>query len=91
MASRQKTQFEGETLTRLPYYNCKDIPFVHGRFNNLIGDNLHSKNTLEMLHSLYDLDILNLFNINIDPDSNLLETRLRFDIFHHTVCSGYQK
>ena len=82
MALRQKLNSK-ETLTHLPYYNCKDIPFVHGRFNNLIGDNLRSHNTLETLHSLYDLDIFNMnpFNINIKPDSNLLEPRLRSRYF----------
>ena len=40
--------------------------------NNLLGDNLHSKKTLETLHSLYDYDIFNMnsFNANIDPDFN---------------------
>ena len=62
----------------MPYYNCKHIPSVHGRFNNLLGDNLHSKKTLETLHSLYDYDIFNMnsFNTNIDPDFNFLEPRL---------------
>ena len=65
----------------LPDYNCKHIPSVHGRFNNLLGDNLHSKKTLETLHSLYDFDIItgvtwNSFNANINPDFNFLEPRL---------------
>ena len=63
----------------MPYYNCKHIPSVHGRFNNLLGDNLHSKKTLETLHSLYDFDIFNMnsFNANVDPDFSCLEPRLR--------------
>ena len=67
----------------MPYYNCKHIPSVHGRFNNLLGDNLHSEKTLEMLHSLYDYDIFNMnsFNANIDPDFNFLEPRLRSQNF----------
>ena len=67
----------------MPYYNCKHIPSVHGRFNNLLGDNLHSKKTLETLHSLYDYDIFNMnsFNTNIDPDFNFLEPRLRSRYF----------
>ena len=72
-----------ESLTHLPYYNCKHIPSVHGRFNNLLGDNLHLKKTLETLHSLYDYDIFNMnsFNANIDPDFNFLEPRLRSRYF----------
>ena len=72
-----------ESLTHLPYYNCKDIPSVHGRFNNLLGANLHSKKTLETLHSLYDFDIFNMnsLNTNIDPDFNFLEPRLRSRYF----------
>ena len=67
----------------MPYYNCKHIPSVHCRFNNLLGDNLHSKKTLETLHSLYDYDIFNMnsFNANIDPDFNFLEPRLRSRYF----------
>ena len=79
MAScKKKKQFKGKA-----YYNCKHIPSVHGRFNNLLGDNLHSKKTLETLHSLYDYDIFNMnsFNANIDPDFNFLEPRLRSQNF----------
>ena len=67
----------------MPYYNYKHIPSVHGRFNNLLGDNLHLKKTLETLHSLYDYDIFNMnsFNANIDPDFNFLEPRLRSRYF----------
>ena len=70
-----------ESLTHLPFNNCKDIPSVHGKFNNLLGDNLHSKKTLETLHSLYtksDFDIVNMnsCNVNNDPDFNFLEPRL---------------
>ena len=83
MASCKKKNNLKESLTHLPYYNCKHIPSVHGRFNNLLGDNLHSKKTLETLHSLYDYDIFNMnsFNTNIDPDFNFLEPRLRSRYF----------
>ena len=81
MASCQKINLK-ESLTHLPYYNCKDIPSVHGRFNNVFGDNLHPKKTLETLYSLYDFDIFNMnsFNANIDPDFNS-RTKIAISIF----------
>ena len=46
----------------MPYYNCKHIPFVHGRFNNRLGDNLHSKKTLAFDTVNYDTLLSKLKN-----------------------------
>ena len=47
-----------ESLTHLAYYNCKHIPSVHGRFNNLLNIDLlkfescsYSKELLELTQS----------------------------------------
>lgn len=58
----------------LPYYNV-NIQLAHGQFNNLLGQTLHSKNYLEKLHSLYDLD---LFKTNL-PSTNDIDPNTQFD------------
>ena len=71
----------------ISYYNCSDIISVHQRFNNLLDDNLSSKNTLETMRSIYDLSIFNINSVfaKIDPDQNFRKQDYTPVTIHLTV------
>lgn len=55
-------------LKELPYYNVTSCPLtVHGQFSNSLANDLPTKQLLDKLPGLYDLD---LFNLNINEDIN---------------------
>lgn len=66
----------------LPYYG-QDIILSHGQFNNSLSYHLPTRNCLEGLSSIYDLDLFNLntHNPNIDPDCNLLCNQIRCNYY----------
>ena len=76
-------------LKELPFYNFTGcLVILHGQFNNSLSNHQPTKNDLQKLTSLYDL---NLFDLNVNLDSklscyeNLLSHKLQVDIFPHIV------
>ena len=60
-------------MNELPYFNCKgNLADFHGRFNNLLQSNIHSKRYLDKLTSLYDLDLFKL-NTLCNRDVNTVD------------------
>ena len=53
-------------LKELPYFNVRgDLTLCHRHFNNLVPTVCQTRNNLDKLTSLYDLDIFDLNN-NLD-------------------------
>lgn len=75
---------QNKSLQReLPYFG-QNISYCHGQFNNLIAfSDLPSKNYLERLPSLHDIDI---FSLNLDAKSN---SDSEFTPFRPIRCKYY--
>ena len=69
----------------LPYFNYRGrITDCHGRFNNLLPTNTRSKNYLDALPTLYDLDVFKLNSLcdkKLNIDSNLFHQRIKSRYF----------
>jgi hypothetical protein len=70
---KERCQKNRNHLSLLPYYR-QNILQAHGNFNNSLSNALSSKNNLDSLPSLSDLNIFNFnctFDNDINPDRNL--------------------
>ena len=88
MASRKELQHrikENKSLLEhlpyydLPYYDCKILRSVHPQFNSLMNTDLASRKSLDLLNSLYDLNLFQLNSMDrlVDPEVNLTANCIR--------------
>ena len=67
-SAKKQQKLNKSLLKDLPYFNFRgNLVLAHGQFNNSLNSELPTKQDLDKLHSLYDLD---LFNLNMAFDSN---------------------
>ena len=87
--TRQKCNKHEERSRRdlfkeLPYFNHRGtLLSCHGRFNNLLPSDIHSKRYLDKLTSLYDLD---LFKLNASCSEDLNADSF---LYNHRISSRY--
>ena len=81
-------------LKDLPYFNVRfNLVLTHGQFNNSLNSELPTRRDLDKLHSLCDLDLLNLnmaFDTYQTDNSALLSWCIRADIFLHILLNSLE-
>ena len=78
-------------LSELPYANV-DIIRAHGQVNNLLNSDLPTKQYLDKLHSINDLDMF-CFNTEpkLNPNRNLSMQQIRYKYFSPCSFSTFKK
>ena len=56
-------------VKELPYYDCKNIVAAHPLYNSNLPISYQTRNQLDKLKNLFDLDLFNL-NVPIDNHTN---------------------
>ena len=85
MKNDKESQNYNKSLLKVLPYHGVNIILSHGQFNNLLNvDSLPSKKYLEKLHSFHDLDVFSMntaINSDINPDSHLMNHKIRTNYY----------